>query len=131
MTSVSVLNCSYDLGSFIHLNFKPDSSTNPNSFKFLLYGTALGARGLGFEARHTGLWAWHWDHHRWPHIHVLSSLHIIYLLMWLLTLLQWAKKLSYKRSNFTCQANCCSKNKGKPIGNCHNKGRHPVLCCAK
>ena len=31
--------------------------------------------------------------------------------------IQWAKKLSHKRSNFTCQANCCSNNKGKPVGN--------------
>ena len=45
--------------------------------------------------------------------------------------IQWAKKLSHKRSNFTCQANCCSDNKGKPVGKFHNKARHPVPCCAK
>ena len=45
--------------------------------------------------------------------------------------LQWAKKLSHKRSNFTCQAICCSTNKGIPVGNSHNKGRYPVLWCAK
>ena len=35
----------------------------------------------------------------------------------MLSNVQWAKKLSHKRSNFTCQANCCSNNKGKPMGN--------------
>ena len=34
-----------------------------------------------------------------------------------------SKKLSHKRSNFTCQANCCSNNKGKPVGNQYNKAR--------
>jgi len=45
--------------------------------------------------------------------------------------LQWAKKPSHKRSNFTCEANCCSGNKGKPVGNFYNKGRYPVLCYPK
>jgi len=31
--------------------------------------------------------------------------------------IQWAKKSSHKRSNFTCQANYCSNSKGKPMGN--------------
>ena len=31
--------------------------------------------------------------------------------------IQWAKKLCHKKSNFTCQVNCCSTNKGKPVGN--------------
>ena len=47
------------------------------------------------------------------------------------SLIQWAKKLSHKRSNFTCQPNSCSDNKAKPVGNFHNKGRYPVLCHPK
>ena len=45
--------------------------------------------------------------------------------------IQWAKKMSHKRSNFTCQPNCCLTNKGKPVGNFYNKDRHPVLCHPK
>ena len=43
--------------------------------------------------------------------------------------IQWAKKPSHKRSNFTCQANCCSINKGIPVGNkqwCSEIGVHPT-----
>ena len=45
--------------------------------------------------------------------------------------LQWAKKPSHQRSNFTCQANCCSDNKGKTVGNLTNKGKYTVLCHTK
>ena len=45
--------------------------------------------------------------------------------------LQWAKKLSHKRSNFTCQPNSCSNNKAKPVGNFNNKGRHLIPCHPK
>ena len=48
-----------------------------------------------------------------------------------LDILQWAKKLSHKRSKFTCQPDCCLNNKGKPVRIFYNKDRYLVLCHSK
>ena len=45
--------------------------------------------------------------------------------------IQWLKKLIHKRSNFTCEPNCGSNNKGKPMWIFSNKGRYLFLCHAK
>ena len=46
-------------------------------------------------------------------------------------LIQWAKKLIFKRANFACEWNYGPENKGKPVGICGHKGRYLVLYCAK
>ena len=46
-------------------------------------------------------------------------------------ILQWAKKLAHKRSNFACELNCGSEDKGKIMGKLYNKGRHLILCSTK
>ena len=44
---------------------------------------------------------------------------------------QWATKPIHERSNFSCEPDCGSRNRGKPVGICGNKDRYLVLCCAK
>jgi len=43
-------------------------------------------------------------------------------------LVQWAKKLIHRRSNFACKSNYGPRNKGKSVGNSGHKGRYRVLC---
>ena len=58
------------------------------------------------------------------HVHHIWKLHGI-------PLIQWPKKLIHKRSNFACESNCSSGNKGKPVGIYDNKAMHLLLCFLK